>query len=124
VKSYPVVFGANPVDDKHREGDRCTPEGRFKIDARYPHRLWNKFMLLSYPTAESWRKFKEAKRSGKLRASATIGGNVGIHGVPEGRDDAIDSRTNWTLGCISLKNADVDELYSVVRKGTAVEITH
>ena len=124
LKSYPVVFGGNPFDDKRREGDRCTPEGKFKIDAKYPHRLWNKFMLLSYPTADSRRKFNEAKRSGKIRANATIGGSVGIHGVPDGKDDWIESRTNWTLGCISLKNADVDEIYSVMRNGTVVEIAH
>ena len=124
LKSYPVVFGGNPVDDKRREGDRCTPEGKFKIEARYPHRLWNKFMLLNYPTAESWRKFNEAKRSGKMRSTATIGGSVGIHGVPERHDDAIDARNNWTLGCISLKNSDVDELYGAVRVGTPIEISH
>jgi murein L,D-transpeptidase YafK len=124
VKSYPVVFGRNPVDDKLREGDGCTPEGRFRIDARYGHRDWNRFMRIDYPTAESWRRFRQAIRSGRLRPSATIGGFIGIHGVPEGRDSAIEERVNWTLGCISLKNPDVEELYEVVRIGTPVEIVH
>src|SRR5207302_1400304 len=48
VKSYPVVFGRNPVDDKLREGDGCTPEGLFHLDARYPHRDWRRFMRLDY----------------------------------------------------------------------------
>ena len=124
VKSYPVVFGRNPVDDKLREGDGCTPEGRFRIDARYGHQAWNRFLRIDYPTAESWRRFRAAKRSGRLRPSATIGGFIGIHGVPEGRDSAVEERANWTLGCISLKNSDVEELYQVVRIGTPVEIVH
>jgi murein L,D-transpeptidase YafK len=32
--TYPVVFGNNPLLDKKMEGDRCTPEGSFKIVAK------------------------------------------------------------------------------------------
>ena len=35
IKQYPVVFGGNPVDDKLRQGDQCTPEGRFRVRAKY-----------------------------------------------------------------------------------------
>ncbi|MCI0471272.1 MAG: hypothetical protein L0Y73_06430 [Candidatus Aminicenantes bacterium] len=28
---FPAALGLNPKDDKVREGDRCTPEGRFYI---------------------------------------------------------------------------------------------
>jgi lipoprotein-anchoring transpeptidase ErfK/SrfK len=34
----------------------------------------------------------------------------------------VDNRTNWTWGCPSLKNQDVDELYKVVKIGTLVEV--
>ena len=34
----------------------------------------------------------------------------------------IEQRSNWTWGCISLKNRDVDELYRFVGDGTLVEI--
>ena len=44
--------------------------------------------------------------------------------MPEGMDDLIDAGKNWTLGCISLKNKDVNEIYSVVRKGSRVVIKH
>jgi hypothetical protein len=43
-------------------------------------------------------------------------------GVPQGRDEMIDARQNWTWGCPSLKNQDVDELYKLVKTGTLVEI--
>ncbi len=124
VKAYPVVFGFNPVDDKLREGDGCTPEGEFKISALYPHRSWRRFLLIDYPTDESWRKHLLAKREGRINQDASIGGEIGIHGVPEGCDDLIDRKINWTLGCISLKNRDIEELYQIVKIGTKVKIIH
>jgi murein L,D-transpeptidase YafK len=122
VKAYPVVFGGNPRDDKRCEGDLCTPEGVFRIRDRYPHRAWTKFLWLDYPNAASWRKFSRAKRRGEIPQSATIGSEIGIHGVPAGQDSLIEGRVNWTLGCIALKTADITELYAEVRGGTRVEI--
>ncbi|PZD73902.1 hypothetical protein C1752_01593 [Acaryochloris thomasi RCC1774] len=122
IKSYPIVLGSAPTGDKLREGDRKTPEGIFRIRDLYPHESWSKFLWLDYPNKTSWRKHLAAKRSGKLDLSATIGGEVGIHGVPEGNDAWIDARQNWTWGCPSLKNKDIDEIYNVVQVGTVVEI--
>jgi murein L,D-transpeptidase YafK len=121
-KAYPVVFGQNPVDDKLRSGDLCTPLGRFRLRAAYPHPHWSRFLWLDYPTADSWTKHKRAKAAGTIRANDQIGGEIGIHGVPEGQDDLIDRRENWTLGCISLKNRDVQEIFQAVKKGTVIEI--
>ncbi len=124
VKQYPVVLGRSPVDQKLRQGDGCTPEGAFKIKALYPHRNWGKFIWIDYPTAASWARFNAAKKAGKLRPSATIGGEVGIHGTPDGQDALIDQQTNWTLGCVSLKAADIEEIYGVCQVGTPVLIVH
>jgi murein L,D-transpeptidase YafK len=110
IKTYPVVFGTNPVDDKLREGDRCTPEGKFKIRDKYPHSAWSKFIWIDYPNADSWKKHNEAKRKRLIPADSKIGGEVGIHGVPEGSDFAIDEKNNWTWGCISLKTNDINEI--------------
>ena len=122
IKSYPVVFGANPIDDKLQEGDKRTPQGIFTLRDLYPHNSWSKFLWIDYPTQESWQKHQQAKREKKIRPTATIGGEIGIHGVPQGRDSLIDEKSNWTLGCISLKNKDVDEIYQVVQVGTQIEI--
>lgn len=122
VKTYPVVFGGNPVDDKLRQGDQCTPEGNFKMNSKYPHKSWSKFIWINYPTADSWKKHNQAKKEGKIPQNAKIGGEIGIHGVPEGKDFAIDRRINWTLGCISLKNADVNEIYPFFDSKTEITI--
>jgi len=122
VKTYSVVFGGNPLDDKLMQGDNCTPEGTFYINSKYPHKSWTKFIWLNYPTAASWKKHKQAKLEGKIPQNAKIGGEIGIHGVPEGSDFAIDKRINWTLGCISLKNKDVNEIYPFIDKKTEIKI--
>lgn len=122
VKCYPVVFGFNPIDDKLREGDGCTPEGNFKIISMYPHKSWSKFIWFDYPNDHSKIKHNSAKTKGLIPKDSRIGGEVGIHGVPSGADFAIDKRQNWTLGCVSLKNSDIDEIYNFVFVGMPVEI--
>ncbi len=122
LKTYPVVFGGDPVGDKRQEGDRRTPEGKFGIRNHYPHAKWTYFIWIDYPTEDSWRKHKAAKEKGEIPTSATIGGEIGIHGVPQGYDAAIDLRQNWTLGCISMKNADLMEIVPLISKETVVWI--
>ncbi len=121
VKSYAVVFG-NSVGDKRQEGDRKTPEGILKIQDKYPHPDWSKFLWLNYPNTQSECKHNRAKQRGEIPWQSTIGGEVGIHGVPIGSDNLIDDRQNWTWGCPSLKTADINELYEAVQPGTIVEI--
>ncbi|WP_409994844.1 L,D-transpeptidase family protein [Chitinophaga pinensis] len=38
------------------------------------------------------------------------------------RDNYVEGRINWTLGCVSMKNADVSELYDIIKVGTPVVI--
>ncbi|MBN1950740.1 MAG: L,D-transpeptidase [Bacteroidales bacterium] len=123
IKEYPCVFGGNPIDDKRKEGDQCTPEGEFHMITKYPHKSWSKFIWIDYPTTDSWRKHKAAKANGNIPGSASIGGEIGIHGVPEGMDELIDRKYNWTLGCISLKNKDVNEIYPYMTKSIPILIT-
>jgi murein L,D-transpeptidase YafK len=122
LKSYPIVLGDHPTGDKVIEGDRRTPEGIFQIKALYPHPQWSKFLWFDYPNAASWRKYLTAKQTGKIPWYKSIGRDVGIHGVPVKSDKLIDNKVNWTWGCISLKTADIDEIYQVSRSGTLVEI--
>lgn len=124
IKSYPIVFGSNPIDDKLRQGDSCTPEGFFKVRALYPHKSWSKFIWIDYPTEDSWEKHNSAKSSGLISENSSIGGEIGIHGVPKDYDNMIDEKYNWTLGCISLKNTDVNEIYKIIMVGTKIEIRH
>ena len=122
LKQYPVVFGGNPDDDKRMQGDECTPEGKFTVRSKYPHKSWSKFIWIDYPNEESWKKHNQAKRNGEIPGNAKIGGEIGIHGVPKGSDFLIDMKMNWTLGCISMKNKDVNEIYPYIHKNTLINI--
>lgn len=120
--TYPVVFGNNSLEDKKVEGDKNTPEGVFHITNKKVHDKWYRFLGIDYPTKESWEKFRQRKQRGEIPASASIGGSIGIHGTWPNEDYVIDRYKNWTLGCISMKRAHVDELYKFTPPGTKVTI--
>ena len=122
IKQYPVVLGRNPVDDKLKQGDFCTPEGNFKILAKYKHKKWSRFIWIDYPNVESFRKIANAKRAGILPKDSNPGGEIGILGVPYYTDFAIDLGLNWTAGCIALKNKDINEIFEYANVGTEVVI--
>ena len=122
LKTYPVVLGFNEKDDKRLEGDGCTPEGDFKALSKYKHAKWSRFIWVNYPTEDSERKHQLAKKEGKISENATVGSEIGIHGVPNNDDSIIDKYNHWTLGCISLKTAHIIEVYDVVDKNTRISI--
>ena len=122
LKTYPVALGSSKLDDKLQEGDNLTPEGIFYIQSKYPHKKWQYFMWLNYPTAASWKKHNQAKKEGKIGKNASIGGEVGIHGVVKGRDFLVSTGIPWTKGCISLKNKDLEIIYQIIGKKTPIYI--
>lgn len=120
--TYPVVFGNKDLSDKLMEGDKKTPEGTFKILSKRPHEKWHKMLMLDYPNKESWQKFNTRKSSGQIPKTAKIGGGIAIHGTWPNDNIVVDDFTNWTQGCISLKNEDLDELDGFLPVGTKVII--
>ena len=120
--TYPVVFGNNSLSDKKVQGDKNTPEGSFRIIAKRVHEKWSRFLSLDYPTAEDRAKFNQRKQRGEIPSNASIGGGIGIHGTWPHEDFVIDRYKNWTLGCISMKNEDVKEIYGFAGAGTKVTI--
>jgi murein L,D-transpeptidase YafK len=114
LTTYPVVFGNKSLKDKTMQGDRCTPEGTFRIINKNPNHKWNKFILFDYPNAESYQKFNERKRRGEIPQNAEIGSAIGIHGTWPGSEAVVDNYVNWTEGCISMKNEDIQELFAML----------
>jgi murein L,D-transpeptidase YafK len=123
LKTYPCVLGVKPEGDKLHQGDRKTPEGTFTFRSKRVHAQWHKFIWVDYPNAESWRRYNARKAQGLIPRGKDIGGEIGIHGVPEGMDHWIEAGADWTWGCIALKNADVDEVYPFIIPGmTSMEV--
>ena len=79
-------------------------------------------MLIDYPTKADYAKFNQRKAQGLVPKNARIGAGIGIHGTWQRDDMAVDFFQNWTNGCISLKNEEVDELYAIIPVGTTVTI--
>ena len=122
LSTYPIVFGNDDQGDKLVQGDRKTPEGTFTIISKRPHNKWNRYMGLDYPNAESVAKFNDRKARGIIPMNAKIGGDIGIHGTWPHEEFAVDQYQNWTLGCISLKNEHIQQLYGLLAIGTKVVI--
>lgn len=125
LKVYPIVLGKDPQWAKLYEGDHRTPEGEYHIINKYFHPYWSRFMLLDYPTPANQEIYAWSRSEGLLPERGTddvpgIGGAIGIHGT---EDETLNQRgINWTEGCISLFNADMDELYDLAPVGTRVVI--
>ncbi|MEJ2671867.1 MAG: L,D-transpeptidase [Deltaproteobacteria bacterium] len=121
IGTYPVVLGNDPYNDKLCQGDTCTPEGVYRVRAKFPHRKWDYFIWLDYPNTKNWIKFSRAKKAGKIPPDADIGGQIGIHGTEDPFRNLIGQ--NWTKGCISLFNKDLEEIYPLVNRKTLVVIS-
>ena len=117
IETFPVEMGNSWMERKLTEGDRATPEGRYQISALKGHgnSRFYKAALLNYPNQTDRTRFVKAKRAGQISRGARIGGLIEIHGEG-GRGN------NWTAGCVSLANADMDRLMSFLRTGTPVTI--
>jgi murein L,D-transpeptidase YafK len=122
IRAYKAVFGPKPLENKKMAGDRCTPEGWFTIKSKNPQSKYHKFLLINYPNDSTKACFNRLKAKGEIPQNAQPGSDVGIHGIWKGGDDMIELGIGWTDGCIALKNADIDDLYTLVGNGTRVYI--
>jgi len=123
MKTYKVAIGPGGQGFKHREGDRVTPVGHYHVIMHQPSQF-HQFLRLDYPNAEDRTRFAALKASGELPKEATIGGDIGIHGSPpQIAWKPIHKTVDWTLGCIALDDAEIDEVGSLVADGTPVEIS-
>ncbi len=116
LKTYHISLGGHPVGPKHFEGDNKTPEGTYHIDGKNPGSGYHKSLGISYP---SKRDIEFARKAGKH-----TGGDVKIHGLPNNwaKEKLARIAADWTLGCIALKNDEVDELYIHCKVGTPIVI--
>lgn len=129
VKTYPIVLGSAPVGDKEQEGDGRTPEGEFYIFTKNEKSRFYLSLGVSYPsiddaarglqagmiTPEEHDLIVEAVENREMPPQKTkLGGEIYIHGGG--------TLTDWTDGCIALRNEEMKELFEAIPVGTAVSI--
>lgn len=116
VATVPIALGAHPIGHKLEQGDERTPEGDYVIDYLHPRSSYSLALHISYPATTD--------RLEALRQGRDPGGNIMIHGLPNGMGFL--GRTHrwldWTNGCIALTNPEIRAVYRAVRPGTPIRI--
>ena len=113
VRSYTgIQLGDEPDGPKRFQGDERTPEGRYTLDYGNPGSAYHLSLHISYPNAED-RAYARAQ-------GRSPGGDIFIHGQPNGYGSHVEG--DWTDGCIALSDAEIEEIWSLVGDGTAIEI--
>ena len=111
LATHTIDLGFAPAGHKQFEGDGKTPEGRYLIDRRNPNSSFHLSLGISYPNAAD---IEAARAAGK-----SPGGDIFIHGKGKPlkqRDE------DWTAGCISVTNREIEDIYAMVRDGTVIDI--
>ena len=116
LRTYPVALGFAPDGPKRQSGDGRTPEGVYVLDRRNPDSKFYRSIHISYPGP--------ADRQRAQRLGVDPGGDIMIHGLPNGREwiGEEHARFDWTEGCIAVTNAEMDEIWAMVDDGTPIEI--
>lgn len=116
VRTYPVALGFSPSWHKQQEGDGRTPEGNYVLDWRNAKSGYYRSIHVSYPN--------EADRSAAQARRVDPGGNIMIHGQPNGFGalSPFLQMRDWTHGCIAVTNEHMAEIWEMVENGTPIEI--
>lgn len=120
--TYPIVFGSKDLGDKMKEGDKRTPDGKFKVILKKIHPKWGPELLLDYPNDVSYQRFNQRKAQGVIPKNARIGNGIAIHATRPDEEWTVDNFYNWTDGCVSVKYTEMKDLFSYIPVGTPVTI--
>ncbi len=112
VGIWEVDLGFDPVGHKQKKGDGKTPEGRYSISWRHPNSQYHHALAVSYPNKDDWRAARAAGRD--------PGGDIYIHGGPVLERDK--GRADWTAGCISVSDDEIEQISAMIRLGTPIDI--
>jgi L,D-peptidoglycan transpeptidase YkuD (ErfK/YbiS/YcfS/YnhG family) len=115
IAQYRAEFGRNGLADKLHAGDGATPEGDYKVTARNAASRYYKALVLNYPNASDLAGYQAARRRGLVPQGRGPGGLIEIHGHG-GRE------SDWTDGCVALRDDDMEALFKVAEVGTPVVI--
>lgn len=117
IATYRISLGrAADAGPKQREGDEKTPEGRYEIDWRNPKSMAHLSLHISYPKPEE-------QHAAQVNGFPP-GGNIMIHGLPNGRGllGDVHRLVDWTDGCIAVTNAEMRDIWARVPDHTPVDI--
>ena len=129
IKTYSISLGFAPDGDKEIEGDGKTPEGDFYVFTKNDKSSFFLSLGVSYPNIEDAERglkqglitqeehdeiVKAINEKSMPPQKTKLGGEIYIHG------GGCDS--DWTAGCMALKNEEMQEIFDVIEIGTPIKI--
>jgi murein L,D-transpeptidase YafK len=116
VATYRIALGSDATGHKTFRGDSRTPEGLYTLDYRNKDSQFYRSIHVSYPN--------DADLAAGIEADVPPGGNVMIHGLPDGKGwiGPLFNLRDWTDGCIAVSNSEIEEIWQAVPDGTPIEI--
>lgn len=116
IKTYKIAIGRGGNEAKQLEGDKKTPEGIYTINSKNKESGFHNNLGISYPNQLDIARCKKINKP--------TGSDIKIHGLKNGFGfiGSLHHLFDWTLGCIALTNAEIDELSAHTPIGTIIEI--
>ena len=129
VRKYKIALGFSAKGGKEIEGDGKTPEGEFYVFTKNDQSRFYLSLGLSYPNAEDAKRGIEKKlispeeNDAILKATrekqmppqkTALGGEIYIHGGG--------TETDWTEGCVALRDEEIKEIFDAIPIGARVRI--
>ena len=129
VREYKMVLGFSAKGDKQIEGDGRTPEGEFYVFTKNSESKFYLSLGLSYPNIENAKRGLEDKiispeeydaiekainEKQKPPQKTRLGGEIYIHGGG--------TETDWTNGCVAVRNEEMKEIFDAIPVGARVRI--
>jgi murein L,D-transpeptidase YafK len=116
IRKYRIALGGHPEGPKACQGDQRTPEGKYAISGRNKNSQYHWSLRVSYPN--------EADRAAARRLKCNPGGDIFIHGLPNGYGwiGKAHALHDWTLGCIAVTDQEIEEIWHLAPNGTLIEI--
>lgn len=116
LRSFDISLGMLPEGPKRRSGDRRTPEGSYRIEAKRSESDYFLALKVSYPN--------EADRARARKLGVDPGGQIMIHGMPNDLKMSASRYVgwDWTDGCIAVSNSDMLDIWLATAVSTPIEI--
>jgi murein L,D-transpeptidase YafK len=108
---WKVGIGSGGKVAKCRDGDKRTPHGDYLLSPGRKSR-YRTFLPISYPNRED-------------RARGCTGSAIGIHGTGNQLKYKLGQTTgmDWSTGCITVTNKEIDRISELVRSRIPISIT-
>lgn len=116
LRTYQIALGGKPTGKKNCEGDNRTPEGVYNIDFKNSASDFHLSLQVSYPSQDDINRARQL--------GCDPGGEIMVHGLPNNpiKRKLVRHPRDWTKGCMAVRDGEIEEIYSLIDKGSEIEI--